>query len=136
MTIAIPQTLVVVLAIVVSGCAAAISTVGQGQQERVWVCHGNRNPRWQRVAAPAADAHRRHGDRVSTEAHEEGTACESERSVAVRPSLVPSLAPRRCFHRSRAGAGAAVTAGDRTLRSIQPRSDQVAHDPICGFQDR
>jgi len=39
---------------------------------RVWVCHRGR---WQEVAAPAADAHRHHGDRVSTAAHEARTGC-------------------------------------------------------------
>ncbi len=42
----------------------------------VYVCHGNRNPRWQRVGAPAADAHRRHGDRVSDRRQVEGEACD------------------------------------------------------------
>ena len=44
---------------------------GRGQS-RVWVCH---NGRWQDVAAPAADAHRGHGDRVSTAAQESRAAC-------------------------------------------------------------
>jgi hypothetical protein len=73
---AIACALIVVVTVVVNGCAATIGTVGREQQDRVWVCHGNRNPKWQRVAAAAADAHRRHGDRVSTEAQEEGAACE------------------------------------------------------------
>ncbi len=76
MTNAVARALIIVVAVVVSGCAATIGTVGREQQARVWVCHGNRNPRWQRVSAAAADAHRRHGDRISTEAQEEGTACE------------------------------------------------------------
>ncbi len=76
MTIALIRMLVLVFAVVVSGCAATVATVGGSQQARVWVCHGNRNPTWQRVAAAAADAHRRHGDRVSREAQEQGTACE------------------------------------------------------------
>ncbi len=60
------------------GCAPAVGARGQGQQDAVWVCHGNRNPRWLRVAAPAADAHRRHGDRVSSRPREEGSACENQ----------------------------------------------------------
>ncbi len=76
MTIVLARTLVLVLAVVVSGCAATVATVGREQQARVWVCHGNRNSTWQRVASAAADAHRRHGDRVSREAQEEGVACE------------------------------------------------------------
>lgn len=60
----------------VSGCASlTTTTMGQGQQEAVWVCHGQRNPGWQKVAAPAADGHRRHGDRVSSTPQEEGAAC-------------------------------------------------------------
>lgn len=44
-------------------------------QESVWVCHGGRNAKWQRVASPAADAHRRHGDAVSATPQREGQAC-------------------------------------------------------------
>jgi hypothetical protein len=44
-------------------------------QESVWVCHGGRNAKWQRVASPAADAHRRHGDTVSATPQREGQAC-------------------------------------------------------------
>ncbi len=58
------------------GCAVAINPQAEGQ-DSVWVCHGNRTPRWQRVAAPAADAHRRHGDRVSSEPQEQGAGCEN-----------------------------------------------------------
>lgn len=68
-----------------SACTARVQTrprpqasqsAGEGS-ESVWVCHGNRNPRWQRVGAPAADAHRRHGDRVSGTPRTEGAACEN-----------------------------------------------------------
>lgn len=38
----------------------------------VWVCHRGR---WQEVATPAANAHRRHGDRVSSAAHEARAGC-------------------------------------------------------------
>jgi hypothetical protein len=38
----------------------------------VWVCHRGR---WQEVATPAAEAHRRHGDRVSSAAHEARGGC-------------------------------------------------------------
>ncbi len=44
-------------------------------QSRVWVCHGGRNARWQRVAAAAADAHRRHGDVVSETPQRERAPC-------------------------------------------------------------
>lgn len=60
------------------GCSVAIRKQGQGQgQESVWVCHGNRNPRWQKVAAAAADAHQRHGDQISTEPREDDASCEN-----------------------------------------------------------
>ena len=41
-------------------------------RDRVWVCHQRR---WQEVGAPAADAHSRHGDRVSTGAQEARASC-------------------------------------------------------------
>jgi hypothetical protein len=66
-----------VLMLAASGCTAAVQTAGQSDTAFVWVCHGNRNPQWQRVAAPAADGHRRHGDRVSTRPQENGTACDN-----------------------------------------------------------
>ena len=70
------------LSIASIGCSATIRTQSQGQgqrqgQESVWVCHGNRNPSWQKVAAAAADAHRRHGDQISTEPREDDAACEN-----------------------------------------------------------
>jgi hypothetical protein len=40
--------------------------------DRVWVCHRGR---WQEIAAPAADAHSRHGDRVSSTAQEARASC-------------------------------------------------------------
>jgi hypothetical protein len=40
--------------------------------DRVWVCHQGR---WQEVAAPAANGHSRHGDRVSTAPREARTSC-------------------------------------------------------------
>lgn len=83
---ALPLTLLATLAL--GACTARVQprprpqpSQSQGQaegQESVWVCHGNRNPRWQRVAAPAADAHRRHGDRVSTTPRTAGDACTND----------------------------------------------------------
>lgn len=50
---------------------------GQGHgQESVWVCHGGKNPKWRRVSAAAADAHRRHGDFVTAEPQESGQRCD------------------------------------------------------------
>lgn len=53
------------------------SVVGvEGEQEtgadKVFVCHRGR---WQEVAAPAADAHGRHGDRVSRGAQQARASC-------------------------------------------------------------
>ena len=49
---------------------------GQGQgQSSVWVCHGRKNPKWRRVSASAADAHRRHGDFVTGAPQQSGQRC-------------------------------------------------------------
>lgn len=64
------------VSMLLAACATAqVATMGQGRQEAVWVCHGNRNPRWLKVAAPAADGHRKHGDRVSTTPRPEKEPC-------------------------------------------------------------
>lgn len=65
------------LGALLTGCATKVGTMGQGAQDAVWVCHGNRNPRWQKVAAPAARGHQQHGDKVSTTPQQEGAACEN-----------------------------------------------------------
>jgi hypothetical protein len=44
---------------------------------KVWVCHGNRNARWQQVSERAATAHRRHGDQVSTGNRRAGGTCSN-----------------------------------------------------------
>lgn len=54
-----------------SGVIVAQPAPDQGQ-DRVWVCHRGR---WQEVAAPAAEAHDRHGDRVSRSAQRSREAC-------------------------------------------------------------
>jgi hypothetical protein len=68
--------IVLLIVLVAPACAARVGAKGQGAQQAVWVCHGNRNPRWQKVAAPAANGHRRHGDPVSTSPRRDGAACE------------------------------------------------------------
>lgn len=45
---------------------------GDAGADRVWVCHQGR---WQEVASPAAAAHSRHGDRVSTAPREARASC-------------------------------------------------------------
>lgn len=59
-----------------SGCSVT-AQLGQPQPRAdvVYVCHG-REARSLRVSASAADAHRRHGDRISEQVQEEGAACE------------------------------------------------------------
>ncbi len=52
--------------------AVVQSSAHAPEADRVWVCHRGR---WQEVAAPAADAHRRHGDRVSSAAHRARAGC-------------------------------------------------------------
>jgi hypothetical protein len=61
-----------------NGTATAIGLApgasGNSSNE-VWVCHGNKKPKWKHVASPAVDAHHRHGDRVSYEHQHAGWAC-------------------------------------------------------------
>jgi hypothetical protein len=66
--------------LLVSGCSAcATATPKQDPTPGVvYVCHGNNNPRWLRISASAADAHRRHGDRVSEAPQRENSACSQE----------------------------------------------------------
>ena len=54
---------------------AAASADRPQPQSSVWVCHGGRNPKWRRVSANAASAHRRHGDRVSETPQPQGQRC-------------------------------------------------------------
>jgi hypothetical protein len=44
----------------------------EAEADRAWVCHQGR---WQEVGSPAAGAHRRHGDRVSTAPREARASC-------------------------------------------------------------
>jgi len=52
--------------------ASVLSDPGDSEPGRVWVCHRGR---WQDVAAPAAQGHSRHGDRVSESPREARSAC-------------------------------------------------------------
>ena len=66
------------------GCSASVGVSGDVEagvvaaeerdegSDRVWVCHRGR---WQEVAAPASDAHSRHGDRVSSTTQEARGSC-------------------------------------------------------------
>ena len=59
-----------------TGCGTSSSSKRDtSSPDHVYVCHGNKKPKWIRVAAPAADAHRRHGDFVTTVARKEGAGC-------------------------------------------------------------
>ena len=70
----IPFGLLVMCALV-TGCVASGTAQLVVPDNSVWVCHGGRNPRWQRVSAHAAEAHQRHGDQVSQEPHARGERC-------------------------------------------------------------
>jgi hypothetical protein len=67
----ISRVFLLVLVGLLSGCV----TMRSGAPGSVWVCHGGRNPKWQRVSAAAADAHRRHGDQVSEIPKPQGQRC-------------------------------------------------------------
>lgn len=60
-----------------TGCGTSSSSqrAASAADHHVYVCHGNKKPKWIRVAAPAAAAHRRHGDFVSTIARKESSSC-------------------------------------------------------------
>ena len=69
---------------ILGGCAATAGVAVEPQvgivepedldpgADRVWVCHQGR---WQEVGAPAANAHSRHGDRVSSTTQEARASC-------------------------------------------------------------
>ena len=65
------------LLLIVSAVSACVTMTSQRPtpQDSVWVCHGGRNPKWQRVSTAAADAHRRHGDQVSDTPRQKGQRC-------------------------------------------------------------
>jgi hypothetical protein len=48
------------------GNTSAAPGSAAGAQNTTYVCHGTNNPKWKKVAANAVDAHRRHGDRVTS----------------------------------------------------------------------
>ena len=80
------STLVLVgaVALALSGCSVRASVpveveagvvaapAAEPASDRVWVCHRGR---WQEVAAPAADGHSRHGDRVSSDPRRDRGSC-------------------------------------------------------------
>ena len=71
------------------GCAATTTTTPNGtstaiglapgasgnSSNKIWVCHGHKKPKWKHVASPAVDAHRRHGDRISSDHQVAHSAC-------------------------------------------------------------
>ena len=65
----------VLLCATLSACATITTVHAPEPQNSVWVCHGGRNPKWHRVSAAAADAHRRHGDRISDTPQPQGQRC-------------------------------------------------------------
>jgi hypothetical protein len=64
--------------ILATGCSSTHTNVKVASgQSHVYVCHGDKQSRWIRVAAPAARAHRRHGDRVTESPHEPSVPCRN-----------------------------------------------------------
>ncbi len=81
-------TLALVLAALL-GCSATTTTTPNGtstaiglapgasgnSSNEIWICHGNKKPKWKHVGRPAVDAHRRHGDRISYNHQVANSAC-------------------------------------------------------------
>jgi len=47
------------------------------RSDKVFVCHGNKKTQWLEVGEASADAHSRHGDRISTRAERAGQSCQN-----------------------------------------------------------
>lgn len=84
--IPVPVLVVAILAALsLSACASAtqqartqaeIRQAAEADQSKIWACHGGKKPKWIRVATPAGDAHRRHGDRLTHSWQTKGAACQ------------------------------------------------------------
>lgn len=72
--------------LLLGACATAATTPSAGSPSAApgsaassanpyYVCHGNKNPKWKRVAESALAAHRRHGDRIVSTPQRVNTAC-------------------------------------------------------------
>lgn len=70
--------------LLLGACATATTTAGNpnaapssaaSSANPYYVCHGNKNPKWKRVAESALAAHRRHGDRVVSTPQRVNTPC-------------------------------------------------------------
>jgi|GEM_PF-4318802 len=70
----IPFGLLAVCALVTACTVSGTARIAQPDNS-VWVCHGGRNAKWQRVSANAAQAHQRHGDMVTQEPQTRGAPC-------------------------------------------------------------
>lgn len=70
----IPFGLVVVCALVTACTVTGTARIAQPDNS-VWVCHGGRNAKWQRVSVEASQAHQRHGDMVTQEPQVRGARC-------------------------------------------------------------
>lgn len=55
---------------------AEIRQAAEADQSKIWACHGGRRAKWIRIATPASDAHRRHGDRLTRVWQTKGAACQ------------------------------------------------------------
>lgn len=73
-----------ILLLTLGACATATTTAGNpnaapnsaaSSANPYYVCHGNKNPKWKRVAESALAAHRRHGDRIVSTPQRVNTSC-------------------------------------------------------------
>ena len=73
-----------ILLLTLGACATATTTAGNpnaapssaaSSANPYYVCHGNKTPKWKRVAESALAAHRRHGDRIVSTPQRVNTSC-------------------------------------------------------------
>ena len=66
--------------LLIAACGGCATTTSKQEPTPgvVYVCHGDREPRWLRISASAADAHRDHGDRVSEAPQREKSPCSQD----------------------------------------------------------
>lgn len=73
-----------ILLLTLGACATTTTTAGNpnaapnsaaSSANPYYVCHGNKTPKWKRVAESALAAHRRHGDRIVSTPQRVNTSC-------------------------------------------------------------
>ena len=73
---AVLSVVVASLALTSAGCLVhVVEPAPPSWGEYAWVCHGKKGT-WKRVGRPAADAHAKHGDRVSYAPQPVGARCD------------------------------------------------------------